>query len=45
LKGINDLGDLGMDGKVILSSILMKQGGAMWTGLNWLKIGTSGGVL
>jgi hypothetical protein len=35
--------DLDIDGRVILQWIL--QDGVVWTGLIWLKIGTSGGFL
>jgi hypothetical protein len=34
--------DLGIEGKVTLQLILGKQGGKMWTGIIWLRIGTSG---
>jgi hypothetical protein len=33
------------NGKVILKLILKKMGLRMWTGLNWLRIGSSGGLL
>jgi hypothetical protein len=42
LKGIDHLEDLGIDGKIILKLILRKQGGKVWTGFVWLRIGTSG---
>jgi len=37
--------DLGTNGKIILEWILGKQGGKVWTGCTWLRIGTSGGLL
>jgi hypothetical protein len=37
--------DLGVDGNIKLRRILRKQGGNVWTGFIWLKIGTSGGPL
>jgi hypothetical protein len=38
------LGDLGVDGKIILKLIFKKWDGA-WTELTWLRIGTGGGLL
>lgn len=32
---------MGVDGRIILKSILNKQNAEMWTGLIWLEIGTS----
>jgi hypothetical protein len=37
--------DLGVDGNLILEWILGTMGGKVWTGLIWLRIGTSGGLL
>jgi hypothetical protein len=37
--------DRGIDGKIILESILEKEGGKMWTGFIWLRIGTIGRLL
>ena len=34
--------DLGKDGKILLKWILEKWDRKMWTGLIWLKTGTSG---
>jgi hypothetical protein len=42
LKGRDRLEDLGIDGKIMLECILGKQGGRMWTGFIWLRIGASG---
>jgi hypothetical protein len=39
------LEDLGVDGKMMLEQILRKQGGRVWTGCIWLRIGNSGGPL
>jgi hypothetical protein len=36
--------DLSVDGK-ILDGILGKQGGKVWTGIIWLRLGTGGGLL
>jgi hypothetical protein len=45
VKEGNKLEDLGVDGKIILEWILEKQGGKVWIGCIWLRIGTSGGLL
>jgi hypothetical protein len=45
LKGRDHLEDMGLDEKMILEWILEKQGGKGWTGVIWLRIGTSGGLL
>jgi len=42
-RGYSD--DLDVDGKIILEWILGKQGGKIWTGLIWVMIGISGGLL
>jgi hypothetical protein len=39
------LEDLDVGGRIILEWILETQGGVVWTGLIWLRIGTSGGPL
>jgi hypothetical protein len=36
---------LGVDGRIILNRVLKKLFGWLWTGLIWLRIGTSGGLL
>jgi hypothetical protein len=46
LKGKDRLEDAhGRDGRIILEWILEKQGGKLWIGFIWLKIGTSGRLL
>jgi hypothetical protein len=45
LKGRNHSQDLGVDGRIILDWIFGRQGGKVWTGCSWLRIGTSGGPL
>jgi hypothetical protein len=44
-KGRHQVEDLVVDGTIILKYILGKQGGNVWTGCIWLRIGTSGGLL
>jgi hypothetical protein len=36
--------DLDVGGRIILRSILEKENGVAWTGLNWLRMVTSGGL-
>jgi hypothetical protein len=36
------LGDLDVDGRIILKLIFRKWNGEEWTGLMWLRIGTGG---
>jgi hypothetical protein len=42
MKKIDHSEDVGIDLKIILHQILGTQGGKVWTGCIWLKIGTSG---
>ena len=37
--------NLGVDGRIILKSILKKWNGEAWAGFFWLRISTGGGVL
>jgi hypothetical protein len=45
LRERDSLGDLGVNGRIILKCILKKSVGRSWIGLLWLRIGTSGGRL
>jgi hypothetical protein len=45
MKGRHNSEDLGIDGKIILDWISDKQGGKVWTGCIWFRIGASGGLL
>jgi hypothetical protein len=45
VKGRDHSEELGVDGKILLAWILGKQGGKVWTGFVWLRIGTSGRLL
>jgi hypothetical protein len=39
------LGTIDVGGRIILKRILKREFGVVWTGLNWLRIGTSGRLL
>jgi len=45
LEGREPSEDLGVDRKIILEWITGKQGGKVWTGFIWLRMGTEGGLL
>jgi hypothetical protein len=45
LKGGGHSEDAGVHGEIILKGIFGKQGGKVWTGFIWPRIGTSGGFL
>jgi hypothetical protein len=45
LKKIAYLKELVRDGRIILKQISKKKDGRVWTGLIWLRKGTSGGLL
>jgi hypothetical protein len=44
-KERDDLEDLDVGSRIILKWTLERQDGVVWTGLVWLRIGTSGGLL
>jgi hypothetical protein len=44
-EGQRPLGDLGVDGRIMLGWIFKKWEVGVRTGLGWLKIGTGGGCL
>jgi len=39
------LGDIGVDGRIVLRWIFRKRDVRVWTGSSWLRIGTGGGHL
>jgi hypothetical protein len=41
-EGKRPMGDPGVEERIILRWILRKWDAAVWTGLNWLRIGTGG---
>jgi hypothetical protein len=45
MKGTDNPKDLGVDWRIILESILGKEGGKVWTGCISLRLGTSDGIL
>jgi len=44
-EGKNHLGDPVVEGRIILKWIFRKWDVGVWTGSNWLRIGTGGGHL
>ena len=44
-EGKRQLGDPGVDGRMILRLIFRKWDVGVWTGSSWLRIGTGGGHL
>ena len=45
LKEGDHWGDLGVDGRIILSCIFRRWDVGIWNGLGWPRIGTGGGRL
>jgi hypothetical protein len=45
MNGRHHLGDISVDGRIILKRILNKYGVMMWTGFIWLRTGSSGELL
>jgi len=45
LEERDHLEGLGIDERIILTWVINKLGGGVWTGLIWLGIGTDGGLL
>jgi len=45
LRVRDHLGDLGLDGRIILRRIFRKWDVGVWTGSSWFRIGTGGGNL
>ena len=45
LRERDHLGDLGIDGRIILRRIFRNRVLGAWTGLSWLSIGRGGGLL
>ena len=45
LREKNHMGDPGVDGRIILRWIFRNWDMGVWTGWNWLRIGTGGGHL
>jgi len=44
-EGKRPLGNIGVDGRIILRWIFMKWSVRVWTKLSWLRIGAGGGHL
>jgi hypothetical protein len=47
LQNLNErdnLGDLGIHGRIIVKWVLTKRNTRVWIGFNWIRIGKSGGL-
>ena len=44
-EGRDHMGDLGVDGRIIMIQMFKAWDGEIWTGLYWIRIGTGGGLL
>jgi hypothetical protein len=45
VKGKDHVGDMCLDGRIILKWVLKKGNMSEWTGFSWIRVGINGGVL